>query len=39
LPARNRANQWERKGDFGKAMQDHGEAILSPDPRTQTSPS
>ena len=23
----NRANQWERKGDFDKAMQDHGEAI------------
>jgi tetratricopeptide (TPR) repeat protein len=23
----NRANQWERKGDFDKAMQDHSEAI------------
>jgi tetratricopeptide (TPR) repeat protein len=23
----NRANQWERKGDFDKAMQDHDEAI------------
>ena len=23
----NRANQWERKGDFDKAMQDHAEAI------------
>ena len=23
----NRANQWERKGDLDKAMQDHGEAI------------
>src|SRR5678816_2954941 len=23
----NRANQWERKGDFDQAMQDHSEAI------------